>query len=515
MANSDNPLSQIKHIVVLMMENRSFDNLLGWLYDPEHNKAPFNKVPPPNFEGLYGKGLSNPGPDGEPVPVGVETDLTYPLPDPGETYENVYCQLYNVAKVPSLDQVPPDPPQPPQMNGFVTNFSAQPSVVDPKIIMNCFRPASIPVLSSLAYYYGVCDHWFASIPSQTLCNRSFLYSGTSSGYVNNEGRNGLFFVNRETPTIFSLLEATGISWKIYCASWRVTSLALLTQVRVMWRFLANSHFAHLDDFIRDAQKPGGLPSCSFIEPIYMDSPHGAENDMHPESWDFPVEFAGPSSLEKGEVLLYNVYQAVRNSPDWNSTMLIIVFDEHGGCYDHVPPPAATPPDNIVVQPGQPGYSGFQFNRLGVRVPAIVVSPFTAQQTVVNDCFDHTSVLSTIANAFDLPPEQRQKLGQRQANALDVSNALTLSSRRTDFPPILEPPTHVFEELEASVRWLAGKPKPLSKLQQGILNGITHILKEPPALRDAVSGINTVTQAWDFLEEKKQDFYELLSQKPKI
>jgi phospholipase C len=515
MANSDNPLSQIKHIVVLMMENRSFDNLLGWLYDPENNKAPFNQQPPTNFEGLYGKGLNNPGPDGDPILVGEETHLTYPLPDPGETYENVYCQLYNEAKIPALDQVPPDPPQPPQMKGFVTNYSVQPSVTDPKIIMNCFRPASVPVLSSLAYYYGICDHWFASIPSETLCNRSFLYSGTSSGYVNNEGGNGLFFVNRETPTIFSLLEEVGITWKIYCASWRTTSLALLTQARVMWSFLAKFRFAHLDEFVRDAQKPGGLPSCSFIEPIYMDSPWGAENDMHPESWHFPVEFAGPSSIQKGEALLYNIYQTIRNGPDWNSTLLIIIFDEHGGCYDHVPPPAATPPDDIVIQPGQRGYSGFRFDRLGVRVPAIIVSPFTPQQTIVNDCFDHTSVLSTIANTFDLPAKQRQELGQRQANALDISKALTLSSPRTDFPPIPEPPSHILEDLEPSLRRLAGKPKPLSKLQKAMLNGITHVLGEPPSLRDAVTGIHTVAQAWDFLEEKKSDFGELLAQKPKI
>ncbi len=255
MANSGNPLSQIKHIVVLMMENRSFDNMLGWLYDPENNKAPFNQQPPSNFEGLYGKKLSNPGPEGDPIPVGEESHLAYPLPDPGETYENVYCQLYNEAKVPALDQVPPDPPQPPEMKGFVTNYSVQPSITDPKIIMNCFRPVSVPVLSSLAYYFAVCDHWFASIPSETLCNRSFLYSGTSSGYVNNEGGNGVFFVNRETPTIFSLLEEVGITWKIYCASWRTTSLALLTQARVMWRYLAEFRLRHLDEFVRDAQNP--------------------------------------------------------------------------------------------------------------------------------------------------------------------------------------------------------------------------------------------------------------------
>ncbi|HTY25942.1 MAG TPA: alkaline phosphatase family protein [Desulfomonilaceae bacterium] len=513
MANSSNPLRQIKHIVVLMMENRSFDNLLGWLYDPENNQAPFNQPPPSNFEGLYGKDLSNPGSEG-PIPVGEERDPTYPRPDPGETYENVYCQLYNEAKIPALDQVPLNPPQPPPMQGFVTNYSVQPSVIDPKIIMNCFRPQSVPVLSSLAYYYGVCDHWFASIPSETLCNRSFLYSGTSSGYVNNEGGNGLFFVNRDTPTIFSLLEEVNISWKIYCASWIITSLALLTQARVMWRFLP-THFAYLDEFFNDAKRPNGLPTCSFIEPIYMDSPWGAENDMHPEAWPAPFAIAGPSNLQKGEALLYKVYQAVRNSPDWNSTLLIIIFDEHGGCYDHVPPPSAIPPDNIIIESGQRGCSGFRFDRLGVRVPAIVVSPFTPQQAIVNDCFDHTSVLSTIAKSFDLFEKQREQLGQRQANALDLSKALTLSVPRTDFPPIPQPPSHILGEMKAELNLLAARREPISKLQKAILNGITHIVGEPPALQDTVANIHTVAHAWEFLEEKKSELRQLLARKPNI
>src|SRR5947209_4224385 len=247
MTAANNSWSQIEHIVVLMLENRSFDNLLGWLYDP-NNQPPFNQPPPANFEGVSGKSLSNPGPAG-PVPVGRGNALTDPNPDPGEPYQDIYSQLYDVTPVPPLGSVPPEPPQPPDMLGFVNNYAQQKGVTNPGIIMNCFTPLSVPVLSSLAYYYGVCDHWFASVPTQTLCNRSFVHAGTSSGYVNNQGDNGILFINR-TPTVFNLLEAAGRSWKIYHASWLITCLALLTQEQ-LWPYKFTDHFAHLRQFKRD------------------------------------------------------------------------------------------------------------------------------------------------------------------------------------------------------------------------------------------------------------------------
>jgi phospholipase C len=495
--------------VVLMMENRSFDNLLGWLYDPA-NPAPFNQLPPANFEGLYGKRLFNPGPNGVAVPVAKGSDPTQPLPDPGEPYQDVYCQLYNVSPVPALDQVPPNPAQPPAMLGFVNNYAAQPMVTDPSMIMNCFTPATVPVLSSLAYYYGVCDHWFCSIPSQTICNRSYAQAGTSSGYVNNDGGDGVIFLNK-TPTIYNLLENSGKSWAVYSASWLITSLVLLTQEPV-WEYAVTHHFGHLDDFLTAAKQPGGLPSYSFIEPVYIDSLRwGTENDMHPEA--NAVHFYGPSNLEKGEALLSTVYQAVRNSPDWNSTLLIILFDEHGGCYDHVPPPSsaecpfAISPDDVVIPPGQKGASGFQFNRLGVRVPAIIVSPYTPQQALLNDTFDHTSLLSTVVNCFDLPKGQ---LGKRQALAPDVSRALTLPSPRTDSPPVPQPSSSILKELQSEVSAVFHsalrdlKTKSLNPLQKTILTGAAQRLGKLDVQTHRLASIESVLQADAFLMEREAD-----------
>ncbi len=479
MAPATNSLKKIEHIVVLMLENRSFDNLLGWLYDPE-NDAPYNVVPQ-KFEGLSGKKLSNPAPDGRVIPAGKTFDPRGPQPNPGEPYQAVYSQLYNVPLV-GANQVPTDLPVA-NMQGFIRNYADQKEVMgDPKIdpakIMDSLTPKTVPVLSALAHNYAVCDHWFASIPTQTFCNRSFVHAGTSSGYVNNGG-GGHCLVN-DTTTIFDLLESAGKSWNIFCGSWLLESFALLTQKR-LWKYALTEHFAHFHKFLEAAGKKGGLPNYSFIEPIYFDSiVWGAQTDMHPECNLY--QFYGPANLHKGEALVWTVYEAIRNSPDWESTMIIVVFDEHGGCYDHVPPPSAgsgckvainPDADNKVIPPDQPGGTGFKFDRLGPRVPAIVVSAYTPPQTRVNTVFEHTSVLSTIVNCFDLPKGQ---LGLRQAAADDVGEALALPAARTDRPLIEKPESSVWEDLKAEAhtivhsRLLGAKQKPISDLQRTAMHG---------------------------------------------
>jgi phospholipase C len=469
-------LGRIEHVVVLMLENRSFDNLLGWLYDPT-NDPPFNGTSPANFEGVYGKNLSNPSPDGQSIVVGKGHDPTAPFPDPGEVFQDVYAQIYGQKTTVSASAVAAEPPRACNMQGFVYNYALKnpANSGNAATIMNGFTPAIAPVISSLAHYYGLCDHWFASIPSQTLCNRSFVQAGTSSGYVNNDGGDGLLFTNA-TPTIFNLLSDSGKTWKVYCGGWTITSLVLLTQMQV-WDFaLRPGHFEHVSDFFADTQKPGGLPVYSFIEPNYFDSVvHGPENDMHPESHAF--QLFGRSNVEQGEKLVYEVYSAIRNSPDWDKILLLILFDEHGGCYDHICPPTskncpfAISPDGVVIPPDQPGGTGFAFDRLGVRVPAIVVSAYTPQETILNRMFDHTSALSTVVNCFGLPTG---KLGKRQATAPDVREGLTLTEPRQDRPAIPLPGAAsigVAKRAAALGTAIAhAKSKPLSDLQKRILVG---------------------------------------------
>jgi len=162
MTGTANLLSEIEHVVVLMLENRSFDNILGWLYDPA-NDVPFNTVPS-DFDGLYGKNLSNRAFDGRVVLAGKSYDARSPQPDPGEPFEDVYSQVYDEPLL-NLKDVPASPPHPPNMQGFIRNYADQKDrPTDPTKIMESLTPKTLPVLSSLAHHYALCDRWFASIP---------------------------------------------------------------------------------------------------------------------------------------------------------------------------------------------------------------------------------------------------------------------------------------------------------------------------------------------------------------
>lgn len=466
MSTSENALNRIDHIVVLMMENRSFDNVLGWLYDPE-NKPPFDKVPRgQTFEGVSGKRLCNPRPGGGEACVGKGTSMIDPFPDPNEPYDHVYAQMYN-------DHTQPNPipnkTTPPSMDGFVIDYAEaiaasgatkkgcssilsslfrgrSPMATDPGVIMNCFTPESLPVINGLANAYAVCDHWFSSVPTQTFPNRSFVHAATSSGYVVNGWKTGphpwdIGYLLNKTDTIYNLLSRAHIDWRIYYGSAFLLCNALMTQDK-LWEYVPlNRHFFPMAQFLEDAKKPGGLPSYTFIEPNMLCSrEYGPENDMHPA---FAITSTGTATnVLYGEELIYTIYKALLESPDWNSTLFVIAFDEHGGCYDHVPtpPPHAKAPDDRTIAPGQPGYSGFDFKRYGVRVPAVLISPWIEQGTVCNTVFDHTSVIRTVSKRW----LDGQHLTERDRHANDLSEILTRTSARDDrpnFKPNPPPPFH--------------------------------------------------------------------------
>ena len=404
------------------------------------------------MDGLFGKSLSNPVPGGGVAIPGRETVLSNPNPDPGEVFADVYAALFDTT----------DPPLPnrtdtPTMQGFVNNYAAvlesynatHSPQVDPRIIMNGFGPEHIPALSALAHGYATCDHWYSSIPTQTYANRSYVHAGTSSGYVNNLWSTGpapwdVGVFSNATDTIFNLLEAAGVSWNVYYGGSLAFCLAFLTQQKLQPYATvdpATNRFWHMPKFYADAAA-GELPNYTFIEPHFFSSlTYGPENDGHPPV--NPLDIDGPSTLRRADKLVGDVYLALRNSPTWDRTLFVILFDEHGGTYDHVPPPLTVSPDDVVVPPDQPGGSGFEFGRLGVRVPAILVSPLVAQGRVVNQAFEHTSIIKTVVNCFDVRDGDGNPatLLAREAAATDVSAALTLTAPRTDTVdiPFEEPP----------------------------------------------------------------------------
>jgi phospholipase C len=372
-------LEHLKHIVVLMMENRSFDHMLGGLK---------NKFPAIN--GLAGN-ESNPDQDGNIVTVGPTATYQGQLEhDPDHHFPGVDLQIFGGA--------PPGPGRIPNMQGFIKSYATQGAGGASSNVMNYFPPeppGNLTVLTTLATEFAVFNGWFSSIPGPTICNRAFAHYGTSFGNVDMN----LFLVpaadRAKIPTIYERLAQGGHSARLYYydqASSTMEIANLLTD---------QSLFGTFDQFVHDCQA-GTLPEYSFIEPNYSDhpGPGGGQllaNDQHPDH-----------HVLAGDKFIGSVYDQIRIIPDlWQSTALLIVYDEHGGLYDHVPPPACTP-DGFTAPPAATG-TGFEFNfdRLGVRVPAILISPYIARHTVVpgtedpvnQRIFEHASIPATVSKHF--------------------------------------------------------------------------------------------------------------------
>ena len=394
--------ADIEHVVVLMLENRSFDCMLGLLYPSDGS-----------FEGLTGQEFNNYA--GRPVPVWKSATIdqavaTIPDPDPGELFADINAQLF----------AGPRTDEPPPMSGFVDNYMAQPQADkprDPRAVLHYFTPDQVPVISTLAKNFGVCDQWHASAPCQTWPNRFFAHTGTARGHINNDTFLGPF----TAESVFHRLGDAGHSWRVYFHD--------MPQSILCWDVWPSAplHYRLFGQFLADAHA-GALPSYSFIEPRYFTDPvvQTIPNDEHP-----------PHDVLFGEALIAAVYNAVRSSPCWKKTLLVILYDEHGGCFDHVPPPGAVPPDAC-------DQDGFAFDRYGVRVPAVVVSPFVPAGSIIRAApaglphrgppypFDHTSVLATLRKLFGLGAP----FSARDAAAPDLLSCLSLSIPANDGPASL-------------------------------------------------------------------------------
>jgi phospholipase C len=406
----------LDHIVVVLFENRSFDNVLGRLYGPGDGKT---------FDGVVGKDLSNPipewaehGADREVVPYGVTTDMDSPNPDSGEEYFHTNTQLHNtiddhnrfkIGEGVSEPWNAPPPGATPAMDGFVTDYIStftgevgrQPTYDEYAQIMTGYTPEQLPVLSAIARDFGVFDHWFCEVPSQTFMNRSFWTAATSSGLVVNSPA-AKWMTKNTAETLFERLEAHGKSWKVYvCEPMPLSFHGLIHYPRLKDRLA--THFVPFAEFEKDAAA-GTLPDFALIEPD-MASGH---NDYHPAygrsfiGGNADIGFDPPSAMLGGEAFLERLYNAYRSMTSdsgtnvWN-TALLIGWDEPGGTYDHVAPgPVPSPEEGAPA-----GEMGFTFDRSGYRVPAIMVSPWVEQGSVYNEEYRHTSLLATLRATWGL------------------------------------------------------------------------------------------------------------------
>lgn len=452
---------KIQHIVVLMLENRSFDSLLGGLYAPGEC---------PGFNGLTGA-ETNPDLNGKPVRIQApggrsRADMTVPDPDPGELWDDINTQLFGCPAARNAAN-------PPLMDGFVRNYLTQqphdgkrPAAQD---IMHYYRPDQVPVLSQLAKSFAVCDQWFASAPCQTWPNRFFVHTGSANGYENNNPLHFPYLME----TVFNRLQGKGKDWRIYFHDFPQS----LTLTR-LWPHL--DHFHAIETFLEDAEN-GELPHYSFIEPRYF-ADFGLPNDQHP-----------PHHVGHGDRLIARIYRALRASPNWEKTLFIITYDEHGGCYDHVPPPAATPPSTHATTP-------FNFDRYGVRVPAVLVSPWIRPATLLQIKpqlphrgppfpFDHTSIIATLRACFDLG----KPLSRRDAVAPDLASVLNLAAP-TNYGPDIDLPDHPYPESEYAARLAAAQALPLNHGQQAMAKA-ARWLGTPLALLEKAHELRARLPAW--------------------
>ncbi|BFM13097.1 alkaline phosphatase family protein [Simiduia litorea] len=414
-------LPNIDHIVYLMFENRSLDNLLGWLYD----KPPKNMIPPiphgPQYDGLREKTYKLPLKPHYwspvtyyPIKKGVgKNGFTVPNLDPNEAYPNVMNQLFGDAE--HTVKVPPQEAKPALMQGFLQDFDADDDTWNETLqITDTYTPSELPVLNGLAKQYAVSDRWYSSMPTQTNPNRAFALCGTSLGRLKN--KNIMALEQFKTPTIWNALAAKKTEMGIYFhETWhdnQCFTQYTFPNMNTVDKSLLDIRKIDAPDmgFYARAQA-GNLPAFSYIEPKwgYGAGPHTMRqgNDYHP-----------PTDVRYGEKLLHNVYTALKSNPKaWERTLLIVTFDEHGGTYDHHAPAWG------AVNPGdeKSRNSAFKFNLYGVRVPTLLVSPQVPEGTVFREPldskypFDHTSILATLLKWRGIDPA-KANLFDRVASA---------------------------------------------------------------------------------------------------
>ena len=472
----------IEHIFVLVLENRSFDHMLG--YSLMQQDAAGKWQPARGVDAVTGEPTLIDGPDATRDRIGECSFLPGAVPvmpdDPPHEFDSIRTQLCGPkGTYPRVT-----------MDGFIDSYrTIQPH--DPCLVMKGFSSDQVPVISALAREFAVCDRWFSALPGPTWPNRFFWHAASSAGLDASPsfGRtvsaatfvNGFAFSN---GTIYDALSDQGFEWAIYHGDAFPQALAIAG----MEAHLAGGHFHPLDEFAEDVKRPDFAPSYVFLEPSYGHT--------------FPQEtFAGGSSqhpvddVAGGERLIKQVYEAIRASPHWERSLLIISYDEHGGFYDHVRPPGAVAPGDVIVDPTTNNF-GFDFSLLGVRVPAIVVSPLVPRGSVDHLIHDHTSALATVENLFGL-----SALTGRDRAAIDLTHLISLTTPRQDTPETL--PEALTPQLPAPREGIAEQP--VSPTTEGFLQiALRRRLQvRPPeeseAVIDSFASITTQGQAIGYMQ----------------
>jgi len=422
---------KIEHIVVLMMENRSFDHILGFLATENIE-----------VDGIVGNDYPNLDTSGEPhrTTDGAEYQGQL-INDPGHDVDDVYFQMFGV---PFGTPAAGDP----NMSGFAQNYQGKGG--DPQDIMRCFRPEQVPNTAALARQYTICDRWFSSVAGPTLPNRAFAHFGTSFGRLD---MSPLYF-SKQT-SIYERLKAAGVQSKIYYYSQATGGTMGITFLLTNQR----SYFGLWGDFQNDCKK-NRLPQYSFVEPPYHDDGAVIAADQHPDN-----------NIQAGDNFIRQVYEAIRSNNDtWHSTLFLVMWDEHGGIFDHRPPPKVEHPDGFTST--APVYD---FAYYGVRVPALAISPYIEKGKVNHTLFEHASLPATATAQFVGDPKTNSPYAREQwANTL--LPLLTLDAPRDELPDWAAQPVQLDPAAVSSAA------KPAAQLHRDHVDEVHTVLQQVnPAL----------------------------------
>ena len=368
-------IDKIDHLVVLMQENRSFDSYFGRLSSSEQSQA----------------GNPNPVDKSGPPILPFDNKKMCETADLAHGWDAVHRQI-NGGK----------------MDGF-TATNVDPTDPTGSRALARYGPSDLPFYYALARTFGIGDRYFSSVPGPTYPNRYYLIAGTSFGHIDNTFPPANGWTQK---TVFEELDAAHVSWKIYNSQASVES-ALFQYVREH----SAGHVVGMPQYFADAAA-GKLPQVSFVEPAFFGTVE-EQSDEHP-----------PANPQLGQQFSAKVIDALMRSANWPTSAFFQTWDEHGGSYDHVPPPAAPKPDDIAPIRG-PGDAPAAFDLYGVRVPVLVVSPWSRPHYVSHVVHDHTSILRTIEIRFGL-----EALSRRDAAAAPMTEFFDFSHPEYATPPKL-------------------------------------------------------------------------------
>lgn len=526
----------IQHVFVLVLENRSFDHMLGFsdIAGTDASSAQLTHINGISSTDLKLRSLARSLQANKisdmarkkgyqwppPPPVSVRDLLTaniydgqsyrpkspadYAMSvDPGHEFPDVLTQLCGPGAVylsggayPPIDDA-----------GFVASYAATGGQADPGKIMACYSPDQLPVLNALAREFVVCDNWYASMPGPTWPNRFFAHAASSGGLDHSpstwdigtwNAADGFSFKN---GTVFDLLSGNNLKWRIYAGDDFPVVLGL--------KGIDILDIHSYEDFAGDVAQSDYSAAYTYIEPSY-DALAGFKcgTSQHPLN-----------DVTRGESLIKNLYEAIRNSRAWNTSLLIITWDEHGGFFDHAIPPAAVPPGDTAPTDSNSEF-GFTFGQYGVRVPALVISPLIPRKLIDHRVYDHSSLPATLEACFGL-----NALTQRDAHANNLTPLLSLSNPRADAPTQLPAPAQSgvggcdpvsFSAMRARVQAFPA-PSPVSRpqdsLDEGNIPGFlfsglrSHFMVSAPDQRPAIiarfRALKTRADAQNYLDDVRQ------------